>query len=628
MPIDPKTPYSSNGIHLVKPMPPADTAFGLFLGNDKALSDAIDAIKAKLADLKPPTPTAPVHQQLAERIGQRFGLTENVTTVAYGDNGVYIMNPAPASGSGGALLMNNFMALSAAIDAKGGSTTFNGYTLTLSGNTTLGSSTNTLALLTTGNTSVTLPTSGTLATTSQLGTYLPLSGGTLTGALSLNANSSLNFTTGGRVISDGNSGVIVEYQNGVHSLYVSSSGLLTSGGNVLDDGNGNTTISGLLNTASLAVNGYNVSLNGNLTINGNLSLTGLHNTTFAQTATTTLTLPSSSGTLATTANLSSYAPLSSPVFTTTYTNTSGSSASVSITPIYNQTSGTAANTDLLINRTETAVGSGNQLLIDSQVGGTSVFSVNHTGLVLTSGSVNSPKYTGQYSNTSIVYGPTNTSISTANFVANQFTTGTSTATSGTNIGLAITPIYNQTSGTAANTDLLINRTQTAKGSGTQRLIDAQVGGTSKFNVDNSGNVTIAGTLTGSSGGNSNLTIIKGMSISGSTVIASGVIGSVAIPFNAYVTNWAVISTDGTTGSIAFDILTVASGSLVPNSTTNATSIVSTGVKPSLSSSAYAHSIPLSWSTTSLTGGTYLIFSVYGTPSTVENVRIELTLTPR
>jgi hypothetical protein len=71
---------------------------------------------------------------------------------------------------------------------------------------------------------------------------------------------------------------------------------------------------------------------------------------------------------------------------------------------------------------------------------------------------------------------------------------TDTSTSGTALpGLQITPTYNQTS-IAAATDLLINRIQTAIGSGLQRLLDAQVGGVSKFSVDNAGNVTAAGSI--------------------------------------------------------------------------------------------------------------------------------------
>lgn len=78
------------------------------------------------------------------------------------------------------------------------------------------------------------------------------------------------------------------------------------------------------------------------------------------------------------------------------------------------------------------------------------------------------------------------------FVQNTMSGGTNTDTSGTINALAITPTYNQTSGTAANTDLLINRTETAVGSGDQYLIDAQVGGASKFGVRRDGAVGIGG----------------------------------------------------------------------------------------------------------------------------------------
>jgi len=63
-----------------------------------------------------------------------------------------------------------------------------------------------------------------------------------------------------------------------------------------------------------------------------------------------------------------------------------------------------------------------------------------------------------------------------------------TASSGNQICVGITPKYQQT-GTAGATDLLINRTETSVGSGAQNLIDAQVGGTSKFKVTTGGDVT-------------------------------------------------------------------------------------------------------------------------------------------
>lgn len=70
----------------------------------------------------------------------------------------------------------------------------------------------------------------------------------------------------------------------------------------------------------------------------------------------------------------------------------------------------------------------------------------------------------------------------------------STATSGTVINTAILPTYNQASGTAANTDFLINRTSTATGSGAQYLIQAQDDSTNKFTVMDTGATTVgAGT---------------------------------------------------------------------------------------------------------------------------------------
>lgn len=63
---------------------------------------------------------------------------------------------------------------------------------------------------------------------------------------------------------------------------------------------------------------------------------------------------------------------------------------------------------------------------------------------------------------------------------------TSTALSGNVVAVAIVPTYNQSGSTAAATDLLINRTQTAVGSGAQLLLDAQVSTASKFSVSNTG----------------------------------------------------------------------------------------------------------------------------------------------
>jgi hypothetical protein len=176
----------------------------------------------------------------------------------------------------------------------------------------------------------------------------------------------------------------------------------------------------------------------------------------------------------------------------TNTATSGTNLTVSILPTYNQASGTAANTDLLINRTQTAVGSGSQLLIDAQVGGVSRFNVYNSGQVNAAYLLVSSASLGVATNNgTIPLVLQNQNSATAGYTAVKMAIGTQTATSGTNSAVSILPTYNQVSGTAANTDLLINRTQTAVGSGSQYLIDAQVGGVSKFSVSNLGTVSDA-----------------------------------------------------------------------------------------------------------------------------------------
>ena len=62
------------------------------------------------------------------------------------------------------------------------------------------------------------------------------------------------------------------------------------------------------------------------------------------------------------------------------------------------------------------------------------------------------------------------------------------ANSGTQNFFKLEPTINQ-SGTAGYNGLLMNVTETAVGSGAQYLIDAQVGGTTKFNIANDGTVT-------------------------------------------------------------------------------------------------------------------------------------------
>lgn len=78
----------------------------------------------------------------------------------------------------------------------------------------------------------------------------------------------------------------------------------------------------------------------------------------------------------------------------------------------------------------------------------------------------------------------------------RFTGTASSASSGNTVWVSIQPSLNQ-SGTAAATDLQVNRTETGVGSGAQLLFDLQVAGASKFAVDNAGKVRTSNSAAGS-----------------------------------------------------------------------------------------------------------------------------------
>jgi len=136
------------------------------------------------------------------------------------------------------------------------------------------------------------------------------------------------------------------------------------------------------------------------------------------------------------------------------------------------------------------------------------------------------------------FGITLNTASTSGIVESKATTGTAgaiihkisgtlTSTSGTQYGLSIVPTYNHSS-TAGYTALLINPTETTTGSGAKLLIDAQVGGVSKFKIDNTGTPTIplnAGAgkvLTSDASGNATWqTPSTGSGITRSIVVTSG-----------------------------------------------------------------------------------------------------------
>lgn len=147
-----------------------------------------------------------------------------------------------------------------------------------------------------------------------------------------------------------------------------------------------------------------------------------------------------------------------------------------------------AATCLIVNQTHA---SSTGLILDAQFGGVSKFSVSANGTVQAVAIAGQALYTNlnilnQVGNTPILMGNQTMTVAVNGVVTDV---PTFTNTSGASVVHRIVPTYNQASGTAANTDLLINRTQTAVGSGAQLLIDAQVGGVSKGSLSNTGLLT-------------------------------------------------------------------------------------------------------------------------------------------
>lgn len=168
--------------------------------------------------------------------------------------------------------------------------------------------------------------------------------------------------------------------------------------------------------------------------------------------------------------------------TTALTAASGDEVALKLNYTTNKAAGN--DTGLLINQTDTA-SPGTSYLINAQVGGSSKFYVTNTGSCIVADGFYAPATLIAFS------GNPGTKLHIDGDVgySPRFTIATNTATSGNGVGLSVTPTYNQTSGTAANTDLLINRTETAVGSGTQRLMSAQVGSVEKAAIDNKGAIT-------------------------------------------------------------------------------------------------------------------------------------------
>lgn len=141
-------------------------------------------------------------------------------------------------------------------------------------------------------------------------------------------------------------------------------------------------------------------------------------------------------------------------------------------------------------------------LIEAQVGGATRLTMTGAGNL----SVNAGLFIGTSINqtTGNLLTIANLNQNNTNFFPVAMSVATYSQTSGNNGAVRISPIYNQLSGTAANTDLLINRTNTAVGSGAQLYQDWQLATVSQAKMAVGGDLTVrshgsAGTVPGISG---------------------------------------------------------------------------------------------------------------------------------
>lgn len=261
--------------------------------------------------------------------------------------------------------------------------------------------------------------------------------------------------------------------------------------------------------------------------------------------------------------------------TGTWTNTSGTSSVLAILPIYNQTGSTAINTDVIVTRTETAIGSGVQKFVSYSVTGNATsalngeyFSITNRGMIrmgVESAPASGVNLRCTIANQLLIRDSSNNnnggvtagfySVSTGAVVAGAFSSANMNAASGTTSILTVNPTWTQTS-TAGYNCVLINSTETSVGSGAKMLIRSQVGGSDRFTVSNIGQVIATGSIVSTTTALVDAaTIATDASLSNTftvTIAGNRTLGNPTNPTNGQKVTWA-IKQDGTGSRIlSFD----------------------------------------------------------------------------
>lgn len=298
--------------------------------------------------------------------------------------------------------------------------------------------------------------------------------------------------------------------------------------------------------------------------------------------------------------------------------------SVSIRPTYAQSNG-AGYTTLLINSTESSVGTGAKLLQDWQVGTVSKVKVTNAGLQSFSNTATGAVFNNQLDEVTNfervtlgwisnvftiqnITGGTSPSrtlrlLASGNGAANNtfdlnpgnsgananfsFTIGSgvtrtyvgilgsASQSSGITTFLQINPTLTQTS-TAGYNMLFINPTESTTGSGAKNLILAQVGSADRFKVDNIGNVTSVGTIVAGNNNSVTATVPSVLAtVTGINAKTTGATALYTVPTGktAYITGCIVYCTAASaiTNGPSIDIGVVA-GDIYPNTAINALTV--------------------------------------------------------